>query len=180
MSHSAYIPHNYSIREVVPHAIPQTHSVFYPHRESLASVAPQDSSFQYPASLVAVIRAKTQRATKIVISQSKTLAPLKDGRVQFQSHVSLCTLVLFIQALQFPNLKPLTKEFFFSSSNLQRLVRRCGFTHPGFAVPYSLASYEGILLPRSTIFTTIRWKRKITWGANRNGSGIPLNLNVRS
>ena len=27
-----YIPHNYTIPQVMPHAIPQTHSAFYPHR----------------------------------------------------------------------------------------------------------------------------------------------------
>ena len=27
-----YIPHNYTIPQAMPHAIPQTHSAFYPHR----------------------------------------------------------------------------------------------------------------------------------------------------
>ena len=28
-----YIPHNYAIPQVMPHAMPQTHSAFYPHRK---------------------------------------------------------------------------------------------------------------------------------------------------
>lgn len=55
-----------------------------------------------------------------------------------------------------------------------------GFTHTGFAVPYSLAYYEGILTPRWEIFNDT-WKGTITQDAKilhfkvKHTSGIPQN-----
>lgn len=121
--------------------VKRTALFWFEHNSTAPSVASRDSSFQEPTSLVAEIRANTQGATKVVISQGKTLSPLTDGRVQFHLQVSLCTLVLLIKLCSSLFLSILRGNSFsrraiFNDSLARKdYVRRCGFTHTGFAVP---------------------------------------------
>ena len=143
----------------MPYVISQTHSASYPQRQLPARKIP--AFISQPVQVVAEIEGPRRKGLdKNCHLPKQDLGSLEgwSGTISVTSssmHFGFYSSKLCSSLnLSLLRRKSFSRRAIFNDSLCGKdFLRHCGFAHQDFAVTFFLVFYEGILLPRSTIFS---------------------------